>query len=163
VVVNSSRRTPVGLIAAGIAVLVAAAALFWWGTAAGSSKPSGAKLAIINAYVPQPASPDVAAVYFTVTNTGSHPDTLTGVSTDVSTESMMHESVGETMSMVDSLSIPAHGSIKFSPDGYHVMLEKPSRTLRQGDHIQLTLTFGHSAPITVQAPVVPLGYRPDAG
>jgi periplasmic copper chaperone A len=74
---------------------------------------------------------------------------------------MMHRSVGETMTMVMSRSIPAHGSITFSPDGYHVMMEKPTRKLRQGDHVRLTLTFGHSAPITVQVPVVPVGYQPD--
>lgn len=158
-----NRRAPAALIVAGIGVLAAVSALLLWGTAAGSSGPGAPKLTVSRAYVPQPASPDVAAAYFTVINSGDRADTLTGVSTDVSNQSMMHQSVGQTMTMVSSMPIPAHGSITFRPDGYHVMIDKPTRTLRQGDHVRLTLTFGRSAPITVLVPVVPLGYQPNGG
>ncbi|GLW08033.1 hypothetical protein Misp01_31630 [Microtetraspora sp. NBRC 13810] len=126
-------------------------------------RPGGADTAeprVSQAYVPQPASPDVAAAYFTVTNTGGRPDTLKAVSSDVSGMTMMHRTTANTMEAVPSLTVPAHGKLVFSPGGYHVMIESPVRGLRQGDRVRLTLTFERAGRITVDAPVMPIGYRP---
>jgi periplasmic copper chaperone A len=152
-----SRRTP--LLAMGAAaVVVAVAALAAWTSAAPASRP---KLRVVGAYVPRPASPDVAAAYFTVVDEGGAGDELTGVGSDVAAETMMHRSTGRTMEMVGSVAVPARGRLVFRPGGYHVMLERPVRSLRPGDHVTLTLRFRRSAPITVRAPVEPIGYRPD--
>ncbi|GAA4605189.1 hypothetical protein GCM10023195_17960 [Actinoallomurus liliacearum] len=130
--------------------------------AACSSGPSGPRLKVTGAYVPRPASPDVAAAYFTVTDSGDTGDELTGVTADVSAEAMMHQSTGQMMRMVDRVPVPAHGRLTFAPGGYHVMLEHPVRTLREGDHVRLTLRFRRSPSITVEAPVEPMGHRPEA-
>lgn len=78
--VTRIRRTPfTALMAAGVMVLAVVAALVAW------AYPSPApRLRVERAYVPQPASPDVAAAYFTIVNSGGTADTLTGVRTDVS-------------------------------------------------------------------------------
>lgn len=146
------RRMP-ALLLAGVVVVALAA---WM-----SSGPSGAPdLRVVGAYVPEPASPDVAAAYFTVINGGGGDDELTGVTSDVSAETMMHRSTGLAMEMVRSVSISAHGRLAFRPGGYHVMLERPERRLRRGDHVTLTLRFLRSAATVVHAPVEPIGYRP---
>lgn len=154
-----SRRTagvPAAMMAAGL-LLTAAVAVD-----ACSSGPAGPRLRVSRAYVPRPASPDVAAAYFTVTNSGDTGDELTGVTTDVSAQAMMHQSTGGTMRMLDEVPVPAHGRLIFAPGGYHVMIEHPIRSLRQGDHIRLTLRFRRSAAVTVEAPVEPVDYRPEA-
>lgn len=43
-------------------------------------------LTITGGYLPQPASPDVAAAYFTITNAGSSSDTITKVTSNVAHE-----------------------------------------------------------------------------
>ncbi|MFL6053335.1 MAG: copper chaperone PCu(A)C [Actinoallomurus sp.] len=127
-----------------------------------SSGPAVPRLKVSGAYVPRPASPDVAAAYFTVIDSGGAGDELTGVTADVSAHAMMHQSTGQTMRMIDQVPVPAHGRLTFAPGGYHVMLEHPDRPLRQGDHVRLTLRFRRSAAITVDAPVEPVDYRPEA-
>ncbi|MCW2945111.1 MAG: uncharacterized protein JWR24_1828 [Actinoallomurus sp.] len=152
------RRTPMLLLAAGGMAIAVIVALVLWASSAASRPPD---LRVVGAYVPQPASPDVAAAYFTVTNSGGEQDELTGVTSDVSAETMMHRSTAQTMEMVGTLPVPAHGRLVFDPGRYHVMMEKPTRRLRQGDHVALTLSFRRSAAITVEAIVKPVGYRPD--
>ena len=48
---------------------------------------------------------------------------------------MMHKSESNggtaTMSHVDSVDVPAHGTLRFAPKGYHLMLEEP-RQAAQG-------------------------------
>jgi copper(I)-binding protein len=148
-----ARRTP--LLAVGVVIVAAVAA---WTSSVPASRPD---LRVVGAYVPQPASPDVAAAYFTVLDEGGAGDELTGVGSDVAAETMMHRSTGQTMEMVGSAAVPAKGRLVFRPGGYHVMLEKPVRSLRPGDHVTLTLRFRRSTPITVRAPVEPIGYRSD--
>ncbi len=160
----AARRAPfAALMAAGVVVLVAAAALVAWAAVPGAARGSAPRLRVEGAYVPQPASPDVAAAYFTVVNSGGAADTLTGVRSDVSGDTMVHRTVGERMQMVSDPPVPAHGRLVFSPGGYHVMIDKPVRRLRAGDHVTLTFTFRRSAAITLRVPVEPVGYRPDGG
>ncbi len=152
-------RTP--LILAGVVAAAVVAAIAWVSTGqAGPAKISD--LRVTGAYVPQPASPDVAAAYFTVTNSGDVAAVLTGVHTDVSDMSMMHENTGTTMSTLDTVTVPAHGAVAFSPGRYHIMIESPARALKQGDHVMLTLSFAKVGQIAVTAPVMPVGYRPPA-
>jgi copper(I)-binding protein len=154
----ASRRAPMLLLAPGGMTIAVIVALVVWASSTASRPPD---LRVVGAYVPQPASPDVAAAYFTVTNSGGQQDELTGVTSDVSAETMMHRSTAQTMEMVRTLRVPAHGRLVFSPGRYHVMLEKPTRRLRQGDRVELTLGFRRSAAITVEAVVKPVGSRFD--
>ncbi|GAB3971519.1 copper chaperone PCu(A)C [Actinoallomurus acanthiterrae] len=153
------RHRSAGAPAAVMAVvLLSATAVTLDGCSAG---PGGPRLRVSGAYVPRPASPDVAAAYFTVVNSGDSADELTGVTADVSAQAMMHQSAAGTMRMIERIPVPAHGRLTFAPGGYHVMLEHPMRSLRAGDHVRLTLRFRRSAAMTVEAPVEPIGYRPE--
>lgn len=157
---RATRARPARLasLAVVVAVVAVIVTLVAWRSSAPASRPD---LRVAGAYVPRPASPDVGAAYFTVVNSGDTADELTGVTSDIAAKTMMHRSTGQTMEMIGSVPVPARGRLVFGPGGYHVMLEKPARPLRPGDHVTLTLRFRRSAPITVRAPVEPIGYRPD--
>jgi copper(I)-binding protein len=115
-------------------------------------------LRITGAYVPQPASPSVAAAYFKVTNAGPA-DTLVRVTSDVAAVVNVHESVvnGTTGSMVplNDLPVPAGGFVALRPGGRHLMLMNPS-SLKEGGFVQLQLTFAHAGAVSIRVPVVPL-------
>ena len=90
---------------------------------------------------------------------------LVGVSSPVASRGSVHEMTmsGNMMRMrtLDSLSIPAGGTVTLQEGHDHVMLEGLSRALNQGDSVRLKLTFvdskGKSKVLDVQAPVVALG------
>ncbi|MGH8040828.1 MAG: copper chaperone PCu(A)C [Rudaea sp.] len=58
---------------------------------------------------------------------------------------MLHRSVQrdgvEKMESVDGMDVPAQGSAKLAPGGYHLMLMQPRHTIAPGDHVQLRLHF----------------------
>ena len=122
---------------------------------------SSGPIRITDAYLPQPAGPDVAAVYFTVADTGDQPDTLlSAASVPAAQVSLMSESAGggaESMAVVaGGLSIPAHGQLAFTTGGYHVMLTDPAVPLKQGGTVQLTLTFRRAGKVTLDVPITSL-------
>lgn len=61
------------------------------------------------------------------------------------------------MEPVDSLAVPAHGSVALEPGGFHVMLTGLRAPLRAGQRVPLVLTFrasdGREQKLTVQAEV----------
>ncbi len=124
--------------------------------AAGVSNRVG-PLTVVNPFLPQPASPDVAAIYLTVKNTGGRPDALVSVSSAAASSSMlMTENQNGTMAMLRSLQIPAHGQASLVPGRDHLMLQQPRGTLRVGQHVLVTLRFRRAGTLTVSVPVVRL-------
>jgi copper(I)-binding protein len=83
--------------------------------------------------------------YFVVANNGDKAASLTGVETPAFGMAMLHKSENNggtaTMSHVDAAEVPAHGTLRFAPKGYHVMLEEPAKPLKIGSTVPLTLTF----------------------
>jgi copper(I)-binding protein len=152
-----TRVIPRWATAGSALVLAAGIALVVLRLTSGSSSQG---IRVSDAYMPQPASPSVAAAYFTVHNSGGAPDTLESVSSDVAADTMLMETTGDTMSMSGAVTVPAHGLFRLSPGGYHVMLTDPDRRLVEGDTVQLTVTFAHAGPITLTVPVKSMTYRP---
>lgn len=114
-------------------------------------------LTVFDAFLPQPASPDVAAIYLTVRNSGSRPDALVAVSSAVASSSMlMTENPDGTMGMLGALRIPAHAEASLTPGRDHLMLEQPRHALRVGQHVVVTLRFRRAGTLTISVPVVPL-------
>jgi copper(I)-binding protein len=130
------------------------------GSGGGAGPRSAAAISVSDAYVVEPAG-DTAAAYFTLHNAGGEDDRLVGVQSDAAPVAMLHESQIDangvaTMGPLERAVVPAHGSLTFEPGGRHVMLDHV-RPLHAGDHVQLTLTFASTGPLTVTAPVRPLG------
>ncbi len=111
-------------------------------------------LSITGAFVPAPASPDVAAAYFTVANRGSSVDQLIQVTSDVSAVTGLHTYADARMVDLTQLDIPAGSSTRLQVGGVHVMIENPTRSLTAGQTVRLTLTFRVAGAVHVDAPVV---------
>jgi copper(I)-binding protein len=94
-----------------------------------------------------------AGGYFKVKNKSGAETELTGVHTDAYGSSMLHQTQNaggmSKMVMSHDIPVPAHGELDFSPGGYHVMLEKPTRKLVVGE--QLHFDFVFSGMVSVPA------------
>ena len=173
-----SRRRPqiaavIALVIAGVTVVGCSSdhesnASVSAATSAGAAEPgsngtahaSVGDLDLTGGYIPQPASPDVAAAYLRVANKGSVDDSITKVVTSVTADVMAMTEVNSggvgTMTDLSAVTIPAHGSVNLTPGFAHLMLENPTRTLKQGDTVSVTITFAHAGTVTMTFPVVPL-------
>ena len=135
-------------------------------SAAASTGPRGAasvgEISITDAYIPQPATADVAAAYFTVTEHGGQGDVLlSAASVPASQTSLMQEtqtgSAAESMTaMPHGLAIPAKGAVVLGPGGYHLMLTDPASPLTAGGSVTLTLRFQQAGSVTFKVPVTSL-------
>jgi copper(I)-binding protein len=130
-----------------------------------SPSPRGSATAgsirITGAYLPQPATADVAAAYFTIADTGDQADTLISATSAPAAQAMlMTESTAggaESMTaLTGGLPIPAHGQVTLTPGGYHLMLTDPATPLEQGGTVVLTLHFEHAGTVTLKVPVTSL-------
>ena len=135
-------------------------------SAAVASGPRGSAsighIKITGAYIPQPATPSVAAAYFTVTETGSQGDVLlSATSVPASQASLMQETAsganaGTMTDITGGLAIPADGAVVLGPGGYHLMLTNPASPLTVGGSVALTLRFKDAGTVTVKVPVTSL-------
>ena len=107
-----------------------------------------------------PPGVSVGAIYLTIRNTGLD-DTLLGVSCPLAHAAEVHETrmVSGVMEMreVPQLAIPAHGAVKFSPEGLHLMLLGLAQPLKEGMRVPFTLTFRRAGAVRGEATVIPLG------
>ena len=114
-----------------------------------------------------PKGADVGAAYLEIRNAGATPDTLTGGSADFAKveihEMSMKDGVMTMRELKDGLAIPAHGEVKLSPSGYHVMLADLKSPLVKGQTVKITLTFEHAGSVAIDFPVSGIGAAAPAG
>ncbi len=95
-------------------------------------------------------------VYLRLDNRGAS-DVVTGASSPVASSAVFHRSAGHSgeavMRAVTTIAAPGGAEDLFASDNVHVMLEGLNRDLEPGDVVPVTLTFGHSGTVTVQATV----------
>jgi copper(I)-binding protein len=128
------------------------------GTAATPSAPAE-PIVVSGAYIRAPAPPtDAAAAYFTVYNTGSTADRLTGVVSGAGASTVLHITTQGTMVVnAAGVLIPAHAKLVLKAGQGHVMIEQLFGTLTAGQTVSLELTFEKAGVIDVTAPVIALG------
>ena len=102
-----------------------------------------------------PAGAKVAGGYFIITNTGSTPDRLLSISSDISGKAEVHQMAVKdgvmTMRPVSGgLEIPAGGKVALAPGGYHVMFIDLKQPPKQGKMFSATLTFEKAGTVTVE-------------
>ncbi len=105
-----------------------------------------------------PAGARVAGGYFVVKNTGSAPDRLVSVTSDISAKAEVHEmAVSDgvmTMRPVEGgLEIPAGGTVALKPGGYHLMFMDLKQRPKKGETFPATLTFEKAGAVTVELAV----------
>jgi len=123
--------------------------------------PMGPPVRVRDAYSYESVLGNVGAVYFTVENRGSLPDTLVEVEVAGALVAMIHDqvTVGEMMEMrhVGSLPLPAHSTVELKPGGLHIMTEGLDRAPVAGDTLVVTARFARSGALTMKAPVLAYG------
>jgi copper(I)-binding protein len=105
-----------------------------------------------------PANLPVAG-YATIVNDGDGVARLTEVGSPDYASVMLHRSRlaqgDSTMEMVDHLDIPAHGSVKLAPGGYHLMLSHATHPVKPGDKVPMRLRFADGSVLQVDFSVRP--------
>ena len=101
------------------------------------------------------------AAYFTITNQGSEPVTLTHASVAESIASMveihnvvMYESMMRMQELEDGLSLAPGESVSLAPGGKHIMLVGLTGPLNEGDSFELTLHFNQAESQTILVPII---------
>lgn len=95
-----------------------------------------------------------AGGYFTLHNPTAKTLTLRGASSPACGMLMLHKS--ETMSgmasmaNVDTIDVPAGGTLEFSPGGYHLMCMQPAASLQRGGTASVTLEFAGGTKIKTE-------------
>ena len=98
-----------------------------------------------------------AAGYFTLSNGTGKALALVGAKSPACGMLMLHQSVHQggqdRMTMMKSVPVPAHGTVKFAPGGYHLMCTSPSKDVTPGRSVPVTLLFEDGSSITASFPV----------
>lgn len=94
-------------------------------------------------------------------NSGSTPDKLISVSTDIAKSAELHSMALEAnvmrMRQINALDIPAGQTIELKPGSLHIMLTGLNAPLKVGDSVPLKLKFEKAGEVTVQVKVEALG------
>jgi copper(I)-binding protein len=175
---NRPRRgpgIPTGFVAAAVAVILGVAGLIVGARDdAGQSSPGAATasqapappvdgttvgdLTVYDAYIRQPASPDVAAAYLSVRNDGKTADRLSSAycgaagTTSVHADSAAMQPGDEAQST--PLQVPANATVSLTPAKGHIMLENLTGTLKAGDTVSLLLRFDKAGQVLLDVPVI---------
>ena len=92
-----------------------------------------------------------AGAYVTLENNSDQPLALIGASSNAYAQVMLHYSSTaggvSRMTMVDSLSVPAHGKAELAPAGYHLMLMHPITPVGPGSTVHLLLKFSDGSTL----------------
>lgn len=143
----TDRRTPTRRRAL-TAALALAGGLALAGCGAGPPR-----LTAYGAYIPQPVTGKMAGGYLTVKNTGGTADKLTSVTSRLAGQVQIHTTVDQHMKQVDSLTVPADGTLKLGRGGNHLMFTNLTHKPVEGDTVRVGLHFAQSDPITLKVPV----------
>jgi len=144
-------RKPLIEVAAAIALTLSAILALAPGAHASS-------VMVMKAYARASATPtaETGAAYVSLMLHGDA-DRLVSVSSPAAKMAGLHETVQQDgvmkMAHVDAIDIPAHGMLEMKPGGYHIMLMGLTKPLKEGDEIDLTLTFEKAGEVQVKAKV----------
>lgn len=104
-----------------------------------------------------PPGTPVNAGYMVLRNDSERDARIVSVEADGFRRAEMHETIEEDgntqMRPLDSLNIPAGGSVALEPGGRHLMLRDPDRRVTEGDWVTLYLYLENGALIEVTAQV----------
>lgn len=97
------------------------------------------------------------AAYMTLRNTGSEPLLLIRVTSPVAGKVTLHSTMNHNGMMhmmgMDSLNIPANGTVVLQEGALHMMLEEAVQPITAGNVVDLTLQLGDGTDQTVSLPV----------
>lgn len=101
--------------------------------------------------------------FLTIRNTGTAPDRLLSASSPVARRVELHSMTmdGAVMRMraVETIPVPANGTVQLAPGGLHIMLIGLTQPLVQGGRAPLTLRFERAGEVQVELTVEAAGAR----
>ena len=105
-----------------------------------------------------PAGVPTGVAYLTIANAGKTADRLLSIDCACADGALMHRTEIKdgisSMSMVDSVVVPAGGKVVFSPGGLHVMLVGVKGPLKAGRTESMTLRFEKAGTVKAGFDVV---------
>ena len=144
----SARRRR--LILLGVLALAAAASV-------GAAEAADAGLSVHDPWMRFIVPMRPAAGYFTLSNDTAKSVVLVGAQSPACGMLMLHRSEQkngvDSMSMVEKVPVPAHGTVKFAPGGYHLMCTDPKAEMAPGRTVPVTLHFADGNSLTASFPV----------
>jgi copper(I)-binding protein len=115
-------------------------------------------IVVMNGYAPEPVTPEVAALYFSLRNTGTEADRLLAVAADVAGEAQLHAQRREDgmmrMEPIASLEIRPGAVTALAPGGNHVMLTTFRRHYAVGDSLRVVITLERAGQMAFSVPVI---------
>ncbi|HVW74077.1 MAG TPA: copper chaperone PCu(A)C [Rhizomicrobium sp.] len=133
------RSKPVAVIATLFLVIMTAVA-------------SADELTVSDAWIRALPSSVPSGGYFTLHNRGTKSVRLTGADSPACGMLMLHrsENMGGMGSMTDvtSVDVPADGTLRFAPGGYHLMCMDAKPAIRPGSKVPVTLSFAGGRHLT---------------
>jgi len=111
-----------------------------------------------------PGGAKVGSGYLTIENKGAVADRLLGGTADIASKVDVHEMATingvMTMRQVDTgVSIAPGARVKLAPSAFHLMLTDLKRPLKQGDRVQITLSFEKAGNVAVVFDVLGVGAK----
>ena len=102
--------------------------------------------------------------FITIANHGSEDDLLVAASTSVSDKAELHEmsvvdNVMKMRHMPGGVPIPAGETVELKPGGYHVMFLDLKEPLKQGDTLNVSLTFEKAGTVEVPFTIEKIGAK----
>jgi copper(I)-binding protein len=109
-----------------------------------------------------PPGAPTAAGYMTIANAGEEADTLRSAASPVADHGELHVMAMKdgvmTMRPVDGgVAIPAGGTVKLAPDGFHIMFVTLNAPLKEGGKLPVTLTFAKAGSVTTFLHILAIG------
>lgn len=139
-------------------IILAIIAFIPAGLAACQPAPVGPQIEISDAWGrPSPLEEGNAAFYMLIRNTGDEDDRLNGASSEAAEFVELHDMTMENdvmkMFPVESMELPAGGSLEFKPGGKHIMFINIREMFEAGQTVRLVLDFEKTGKITVDAEI----------
>lgn len=123
--------------------------------AKGTATTMADQVTVTDAYIKEPAMPEMTGMFGDITNDGSSEVVLVGGSSDVAGMVEVHEVTeeGQMQAIKGGLIIGAGKTAALRPGENHVMLMKLNTKLAVGDEVTVTLKFEDGSTLDVTAPV----------
>jgi periplasmic copper chaperone A len=114
-----------------------------------------------------PKGATVAAGYMTITNTGTEPDRLLGVSSPIAGKVEIHEmrmdkGVMTMRPLASGLEIMPGQTVELKPSAFHVMIMGLKQPIERGKPFKASLMFEKAGSVDIEFAVLPIGGRPPA-
>ena len=134
------------------------------GAAAQAHEEKTGDVTIVHPWSRPAAQGQNGVIYLEIRNQGAAEDRLVAVNTPLATKVEFHRSTMEEgihrMEMVESIVVPAGGTVELAPGGFHIMLIDLKFMLMAEETIPVTFTFERSGAITTG---VSVEFRSDGG